>query len=124
MNGFDALVQHVEIATANGTPAFVEFVEVAIETEQRAEHGGIEEVHQRVEFINAVLDGCAGEDEGVTAAQALHGLGSLSAPVLDALGFVEHNDVRREAGVHVERVGNYLLVVDNGEEGEIRNCLG
>jgi hypothetical protein len=31
-----------------------------------------EKIHQRMEFINAVLDGRAGENEGITAAEAFH----------------------------------------------------
>ena len=90
----DALVELIEVAVARGPAAVVEFVKLAVEAEQRAEHGRVEEIHQRMQFVDAVLDGRAGEDEGVAAAQALDGLGGLGAPVLDALGFVEHDDVR------------------------------
>src|SRR5258707_15103421 len=70
-----------------------------------------------MELVDAVLDGCASEDEGVSAAQAFDGLGGFGVPVLDALGFVEHDDVRAETGVDVKRVAQHLLVIDDSEEG-------
>ena len=57
-----------------------------------------------MQLVDAIFDGGAGEDKGVAAAEAFDGLGGLGAPVLDALGFVEHDNVWTEAGVHVERV--------------------
>jgi hypothetical protein len=112
----DAFVKHVEIAAADGTPAIVEFVKVPVEPEERAEHGRIEKVHQRMKFINEVLDGRAGEDEGVPAAETFHRLRGLGAPVFDALGFVEHDNIRREPRIYVQRVGHHLLIVDDGEK--------
>ena|SRR5437660_5160520 len=70
-----------------------------------------------MQLVDAILDGRAGEDKGVAAAEAFNGLGGLGAPVLDALGFVEHDNVWTEAGVHVERVREHLFIIDDGEEG-------
>ena len=47
----------------------------------------------RVDLVDAVLDRRAREHEGVAAAQAFDGLRGLGAPVLDALGLIEHDDV-------------------------------
>ena len=114
--GLDALVQLVEVAVAGGAAAVVQVVVLAVEAEQRPEQRRVEEIHQRIQLVNAVLDGRAGEDEGVAAAQALDGLGGLGAPVLDALRFVQHDDVGPQPLVHLQRVGEHLLVVDDGEE--------
>ena len=117
--GADAVLEAGEVAVAAGAAAVVEVVVLAVETEERAEQRGIEEIHQRIKLVDAVLDGRAGEDEGVAAAKAFDGLGGFGAPVFDALGFVEHDDVGLEALVHFERIGEHLLVVDDGEEGGV-----
>ena len=109
-------MEPVEIAVAGRAAAVVQFVKLAIEAKQGAQHGRIKEIHERVEFVNAVLDGCAGKHESVTAAQAFDGLGGLGAPVLDALGFIQHDDVGLEPRVDLQRIGQHLLVVDNSEE--------
>ena len=114
--GLDALVQFVQVAIGGGPAAVVQFVILAVEAEQRAEQRRVEEIHQRIQFVDAVLDGRAGEDESIAAAQALDGLGGLGAPVLDALRFVQHHDVRPQPVVDVQRVGQHLLVIDDGEE--------
>ena len=114
--GLDALVELVEVAVAGGAAAVVQVVVFAVEPEQRAEQRRVEEVHQRIQLVNAVLDGRAGEDEGIAAAQALDGLGGLGAPVLDALRFVQHHDVGPQPLVDLQRVGEHLLVIDDGEE--------
>ena len=112
----DAPVELVEVAIANRPAPVVQFIEVAVEPEERAEDGRVEEVHQRMQFVNAVLDGRAGQHEGITAAEAFDGLCSLRAPVLDTLGFVEHDNVRTQSSIHVECVSKHLFVVDDGEE--------
>ena len=71
-----------------------------------------------MQLVDAIFDGGAGEDKGVAAAEAFDGLGGLGAPVLDALGFVEHDDVWTKADVHVERIREHLFVIDDGEEGD------
>ena len=114
--GLDALRAVCRGCGSRGAAAVVQFVILAVEPEQRAEQGRVEEIHQRIQFVDAVLDGRAGEDEGVAAAQAFDGLGGFGAPVLDALGFVQHHDVRPQPRVDVQRVGQHLLVIDDGEE--------
>ena len=114
--GPDAGMQLVEVAVTHGAATLVEFVEVAVEAEQRSEHGRIEEGHQRVDLVDAVFDRRAGEDEGVAAAQALDGLRGLGVPVLDPLRFVQDHDVGLQPLVDVQRVGQHLLVIDDGEE--------
>ncbi len=69
-----------------------------------------------MKLVNPVLDGRAGEHEGVTAAETFDGLGRLRAPVLDPLGFIQHHDVGPEAGVDFQPVSQHLLVVDDGKE--------
>ena len=113
----DPLVELIEVAVPAGASPFVQFVKLAVETKQRPEHGGIQEIHQRMQLVNPVLNRRAGENEGVTAAETFDGLRGLRAPVLDALGFVEHHDLWVEPRIDFERVGQHLLVVDDGKEG-------
>ena len=112
-------MQAVDVLVVGGAAAVVEGVELAVEAEQRTEDAGVEEIDERVEFVDAVFEGSAGENEGVAAAQAFDGLGGLGGPVLDALGLVEHDDVGPEAGVDLQGVGHDLLVVDEREERRV-----
>ncbi len=93
-----------QVAVTCRTAPFIEHVKVAIEPEQRSEQRGIQKVHQRIQLIDAVLDGRAGQHERVAAAQALDGLRGFGVPILDALGFVQHNHVGAQPLIHVECV--------------------
>ncbi len=115
----DALVQPFEITVTLGPPALVEPVKFAIETEQRPEHRRFEKRHDGVNVVDSVFDGRSGEHERVAALQPLDGLRRLGAPVLDALRFVQDHHIRLQLGVDVERVGDHLLVIDDGKE---RRC--
>jgi hypothetical protein len=99
-----------------GRPAFVEREIVAVEAEERAEHRGVEEIDDRVEFVDAIFDRRAGEHEGMATAQPFDRLGGERVPRLDALGFVEHDNVGAQAAVQFGHVGAGLLVVDHREE--------
>ena len=79
----------------------------------------LREIDDGVKFVDPVLDGGAGEDEGVAALEPLDGLGGVGGPVFDALGFVQDDDVGLEALVDIEAVGDDLLVVYDGEKGWI-----
>ena len=58
-----------------------------------------------MQLIDAILNRGAGEHESVAAAEAFDGLGGLRVPVLDALGFVEHDHLGTEVGVDVQGIG-------------------
>jgi hypothetical protein len=115
-DGADAFAEFLQVLIAFGAAFVVERVVVAVEPEERAEESGVEEVDDGAEFVDAVFDRSAGEDEGIAAPEALDGLGGAGGPVLDALGLVEHDDVGAEALVEIEAVGHDLLVVGDGEE--------
>lgn len=117
-------MQHVELAVSGGFAALVEFVEIAVEAEQRAEHGGIEEIHQRMQLVDAVLDGRAGQHEGVAALEALDGLARLGVPILDALRLVEHHHVGPQARVDIQGVAHHLLEVGHREKRRVVAVAG
>lgn len=118
----DALAQPGEILVLDRTSALVELVELAVETEQRAEQIRIEILDDRIELVDPVLDRRAGQHEGVRRAERLHAARRFRRPVLDALRLVEHDDVRLQYFVDVGGVAQHLLIVDDGEEG--RRAIG
>src|SRR6185369_235836 len=94
-----------QVLVARRPAAVVKQVEVAVEAEERAEDRRIEELDDRVDLVDAVLDRRAGQDEGVGAREALDGLGGLALPVLDPLCLVEDDDVRSETPHDLLAVG-------------------
>lgn len=115
-DGPDALAEGCEVFIIGRTAFFIQLIEIAIEAEQRTQQRRIEKIDDGVELVDAVFDGGTGEDEGVAAFEAFHGLRGLGGPVFDALRFIKHDDVGAEVGVDVEAVGDDLLVVDDGEK--------
>ena len=57
----------------------------------------VDPLDDRRELVEPVLHRCAGQHETVRRIQALHGERGLGRPVLDPLGLVEHDDVRRSS---------------------------
>ena len=107
----------VEVAVTDGPSSVIEFVEIPVEAKQRPENSGVKEIHQRVELVDAVLNGCSGEHEGIAAFQTLHRLGRLGGPVLNSLGLIQDNHVGFEDSIDVEAVAHHLFVVRDSEEG-------
>ena len=113
----DALVELLQIPIAGRPSALIQFIELAVEAKQRPENRGIEKGHQRMNIVDAIFDRSAGKDEGIAALQPLDRLGRLGAPVLDALRFIQDDDIRLEMLVDVERIRQHLFVIDDGEKG-------
>jgi hypothetical protein len=111
-----AITKFREIVEFRRAPALIELIKFAVESEERSEHFRIEKIDNGIEFVDAVFDRRAGEDKSVTAAQSLNRLGCLGVPVFDALRFIKHHDVGLEVQVHVKRIAEHLLVVDQGEK--------
>ena len=116
---FDAGVKLIEVAKAAGPSALIQFLEVAVESEQRSQHRRIEKIHQRMQFVDAVFDGRAGEDKRVTAAQALEGLGGFGVPVFDALGLIEHHNVWPQTRVDLQPIDQHLFIIHQSEERRV-----
>jgi hypothetical protein len=62
-DGGEPPVELVEVPVAGGPAALVELVELAVEAEEGPEQGGTEELQDRVDLVDAVLQRRAGEDE-------------------------------------------------------------
>ena len=106
-----AFVQFAQVAIGIRAAFVIKVVELAVEPEERAEDFGVEEIDERIQFVDAVLQRRAGEHEGEGAAQQFDRARGARRPVLDALCFVEHHDVGREAFVDVEHIAAHLLVI-------------
>ena len=107
----------VQVPEAGGLALVVQLVELPVEAEQRSEEIGVEELDDRVDLVDAVLERRAGEHEGVPALELLHRIRGLGLPVLDALGLVEDHDVGPERVEKLVAVRHDLLVVAEREEG-------
>ena len=79
----------------------------------------VDPLDNRGELVEPVLHRRAGQHEAVRRIQALHGERGPGRPVLDPLGLVEHDDVRRPLANDVE-VANKLLVVAQKESAPAR----
>ena len=111
-----AAAQFAEVLVVDRAAPLVEFVEVAVETEQRPDQFWVEVLDDRIELVDAVLDRRAGQHEGIGRAQRFDPPRGLDLPVLDALRLVEHDHVGMQYLVDVPRVAEHLLVVHDGEE--------
>ncbi len=96
--------------------ASLEFVKAVVEVPQGSQNARVEELEDAVEFVNAVFERRACQNEGIAARQGLDHHGSLGAPVLDALGFVEDDEVGAQFEQFVQVVADEF-VVDDFEEG-------
>ena len=115
-DGLEPPMHSLEIAVADGAAALVELVEITIEAEQWPKQPRVEILDDRVDLVDAVLEGRAGQHEGVGASESLDRSRGLGLPVLDTLRLVQNHDVGLEQAVDVGGVGDDLLVVGEIEE--------
>ena len=95
--------------------AFFEFVEAVVEVPERAEDARVEELEDAVEFVDAVFERRAGQHEGVAAGQGFDHLGGFGAPVFDALGLIQDDQVGAQLDQFV-LIETDKFVVDDLEE--------
>jgi hypothetical protein len=63
--GLQAAHQMIKVLIPDRTAPVVEFVEVAVEAEQRAQQARIKVLDDRVDFVDAILDRRAGKHKRV-----------------------------------------------------------
>ena len=107
----------VQVPEAGGLALLVQLVELPVEAKQRSQEIGVQELDDRVDLVDAVLERRAGQHEGVPALEPLHRVRGLGVPVLDALGLVEDHDVGPKRIEKVLSIRHDLLVVTQREEG-------
>jgi hypothetical protein len=72
----------------------------------------IHELHDRNEFFQPILERRSGQDDGIRRYDLLDAAGRTGVPVLDALGLVEDDKVRRPVLDQVEIAMNRVVVGD------------
>ena len=117
-NRSQALAQPLEILVAEDFAFLVRDAMAVEEPERRTESPVVDELHDREEIVEPILERRAGEHEREWRAQALHGLGRLRLPVLDALALVQNDQVPLCA-LDRQDVTQHLLVVADGEEAPV-----
>ncbi len=90
-----------------------------LESPLRRQRDVVDPIEDGSELVESILHRRPGEDEPVFGVEALHRLGRLRRVVLDALRFVDHDDVGRHRA-HPSFVAEELLVI---EENEARAVL-
>ena len=85
------------------------------EAECRPQAASIDELHHGKEFLQFVLDGRAGEDEGITALQLFDRSRRCGCSVADALRFVKDDQVRPQL-MHVPHIFEDQFIAGESEE--------
>jgi hypothetical protein len=115
-HGLQLLAQVGEVLVAQDLAALVGDPVAVEETEGRTQPPVVEELHDREEIVEAILQGRPREHQREARPEALDDPARLGFPVLDALPLVEHDQVPA-SGLHGREVPEHLLVVDDREEG-------
>src|SRR5688572_16544215 len=61
----DSIMQDIKVPARYGTPPLIKLIEIPIEAKEWTQHRRIEEIHQGMQFIDAILNGCAREHERI-----------------------------------------------------------
>ena len=81
------------------------------ELKRGAEPAVVDELHDAVQLFELILQRRPRQHDGVTAPQLLDGFARLRFPVLDALSFIEHDQVRLP-GIEFVEIAHGDFVVD------------
>ena len=109
-DGLERLGNRRKVAVADHPPALVDVLVPVEEAEQRPEVKPIDELDDRVQLFEPVLQRRAGQHDGVLRFELLDGLGRAGLPVLDPLGLVEDDDVGLPAADGIEVAANHVVV--------------
>ncbi len=99
-----------KIAIADHAAALVDVLVVVQEAEHRPEPKAVDELDDRMQFFEPVLQRRAGQHDGVFRVELLDGLGGPRLPVLDPLGLVEDDHVGLPAADRVEVAADHVVV--------------
>ena len=89
------LADLVEILVADDLAVVVAHLMIVQQAEGRTQPEAIDELHDGDQFLEPVFQRRAGEHDGVGRGDLLDAAGGAGVPVLDALGLVENDQVRR-----------------------------
>ena len=112
---FQPLVDQVQAAVSLQLALVVRFDMVLQEAEGRTKQAPVHELDDRVQFLELVLQGRAGQHKRVAALELLDRARRASLPVADALRLVENDQVRPQR-LDLLQIVQHEFVVDQVEE--------
>ena len=95
----------------------IQDIEIAIEAEQRTQQLRVQVLDDGIDLVDPVLQGRAGQDEGIGASERFDRFCRLGLPILDSLRFIQNDDIGSEDPVDIVAIAQNLLVIDENEEG-------
>ena len=101
-----------EVAVADHPAAVVDVLVPVEEAEHRPEAEAVDELDDRVQLFQPVLQRRAGQHDGVLRVELLDALGGARLPVLDPLGLVEDHHVRLPAADRRQVAADDVVVGD------------
>ena len=109
-NGLERAAELVEIAIAGHLADFVDDLVLVHEAIGRAEAEAVDKLNDGDKLFQAVLQGRAGEDDGIRRLHFFDGPGHARGPVLDTLRFVQNHQVGSELFDEIEvRVDGVII---------------
>src|SRR6185437_14190081 len=114
-NRLQRLADLVEVAITDDLAVRVTHLMIVQQAEGGAETEAIDELHDGDEFLQAVLQRRAGQDERIRSRDLLDAAGRACDPVLDALRLVENDQIRRPRLYEIE-IAMYRIVIGDFEE--------
>ena len=111
----ERLADAIEMAIADHLVVLIANLVLGEELKRRSQAMLVDELDNRHQLLQAVLERRARQDDGVGRGNALDAAGRPCVPVLDSLRFVEDDQIRRPPPNQVE-VKVHGVVVGDGEE--------
>ena len=106
------LAQSVEVLVADDLADLVADLMFVQQAKRRAEAEAIDKLHDRDQLFEAILERRPGKDDGVWRGDALDAAGGAGGPVLDALRFIEDDEVGPPRPDQVEVAVDGVVVGD------------
>ena len=113
------VVNTVQTAIAQQVALLVLHAVLVQEAEGGTQSASVDELDHGEKFLQFVLQGRAGEHEGIAALQLLDGARGCGGPVADALRLIEDDQVRAQC-VHIPHILEDQFIAGEGEEGGVR----
>ena len=102
----------VQVPVADHLAELVGVLMLRQESEHRPQAKAIHELHDRVEFLQPVLQGCPGQDDGILGMEPFDRLGPPGLPVLDPLGLIENDNLGTPLANRLQVPMHHLVVDD------------
>src|SRR5438034_9341820 len=114
----EVLSQLGQVLVAEYLALFVHNAVTVVETKRRAKPPVVDKLHNRVQVVEPVFERRARQHEGEPRTKTFDHAAGLRLPVLDALAFVQDNEIPIYASDRQD-VAQHLLVIAHGEEAVV-----